>query len=87
MDSEFLKKMLKPKMKQLMKKGYILRNDWLKYSAGIANYAYDETEDRCVYYQLEKFLLNPPSGRPTKFINKMKTSQDALSSYFNGLIK
>ena len=70
-----------------MKKGYILRNDWLKYSAGIASYAYDETDDKCVYYQLEKFLLSPPSGRPTKFINKTKTSQDALSSYFNGLFK
>jgi hypothetical protein len=87
LDIESINKHRKPKVKHLMKKGYILRNDWLKYSAGIANYAYDETDDRCVYYQLEKFLLNPPSGRPTKFINKMKTSQDALSSYFNGLIK
>ena len=38
MDSEFLKKMSKPKTKQLMKKGYVLKNDWLKYSEGVANY-------------------------------------------------
>ena len=87
LDIDMINKHKKAKVKQMMKKGYVLKNDWLKYSEGIANYAYDETEDRCVYYQLNKFLTNPPSGRPTKFINKMRTSEDALSSYFNILVK
>ena len=87
LDIDMINNHKKTKVKQMMKKGYVLKNDWLKYSEGIANYAYDETEDRCVYYQLNKFLTNPPSGRPTKFINKMRTSEDALSSYFNILVK
>ena len=77
--------MKKPKHQIMMKKGFILKNDWLQYSQGITKDAYKETDDKCVYYQLEQFLLNPPTGNPTKFINKSKTSEEALFKYFNDL--
>ena len=57
-----------PRERQPMRRSYVLRNDWLKYAHGIAEYAYDQTDGMCVYHQLTTFLLNPPSGNPTKFI-------------------
>ena len=55
----------------------------MAYSKGIMKEAYEQTDNKCVYYQLEKFLSNPPSGNPTKFINKQRLSQEALYNYFN----
>lgn len=68
--------------RQLMRRGYILRNDWLKYSHGIAKTAYDETDDKCVYHQLTEYLLNPPSGNPSKFLNKRRITEDSLFLFF-----
>ena len=61
---------------------FALKNDWLKYSHGIAQCAYDDSEGKCVYHQLDLFLNNPPTGRPTKFISKEHTSQEALHNFF-----
>jgi len=84
MDTQVLQeKYKKTKSKIMMKNAFILKNDWLLYSQGIMKEAYEETENKCVYYQLEKFLLNPPSGNPTQFINRQRTSQEALYNYFN----
>lgn len=63
--------------------GYILRNDWLKYSEDIAAYSFDKTDNKCVYHQLSAYFLNPPSGRPTKFINKKRMSPEAIHDYLN----
>ena len=84
MDTQVLQeKYKKPRSKVMMKNSFILKNDWLSYSKGIMKEAYEETENKCVYYQLEKLLLNPPTGNPTKFINRERTSQEALYNYFN----
>ena len=75
MDTQVLQeKYKKPRSKVMMKNAFILKNDWLSYAKGIMKEAYEETENKCVYYQLEKFLLNPPSGNPTQFINRQTTS-------------
>ena len=73
--------------RQPMRRQFVLRNDWLKYSHGIASYAYDETNGTCVYHQLEQFLLDPPTGNPTKFIAKRRTSQEALVCFFQSYIQ
>jgi hypothetical protein len=80
----FDKKKLKPKAPEniMMKEGYILKNDWLRYSKGICEKAFEETENKCVYYQLSNFLLNCPTGRPTKFVDGKKMSEDALFEFF-----
>ena len=44
------------------------------------------TDDVCVYYQLTKYLLEPPSGNPTKFILKRRTSEEALFKFFEQYI-
>jgi hypothetical protein len=66
-----------------MRRAFIIKNDWLKFAKGISQTAYETTDDQCVYNQLEHFLANPPSGRPTKFISQGKkaTSQN-LFQYF-----
>ena len=84
MDTSILQdKYKKLKSKRMKKNAFILKNDWLAYSKGIMKEAYEQTDNKCVYYQLEKFLSNPPSGNPTKFINKQRLSQEALDNYFN----
>ena len=87
MDTNKIKKENKPKKKQMMKRGFILKNDWWRYAEGISNDAYTETDDKCVYYQLNKFLLNPPTGNPTKFISHKRTSEQSIHEYFNNLIE
>jgi len=64
-----------------MKNASILKNSWLKYAVHIAEYAYDETTDICVYHQLSKFLLDPSSGLPTKFIDKQRVSPEAIFNF------
>jgi DNA replication protein DnaC len=64
-----------------MKNAGILKNSWLNYADHIAEYAYDETPDICVYHQLSKFLLDPPSGLPTKFIDKQRVSPEAIFNF------
>ncbi len=61
-----------------MKLGYVLKLDWLKYAHGIAQTAYEQTDDKCVPHQLREFLLHPPSKRPTKFIDRVKTKDAVL---------
>ena len=33
-----------------MKRSFVLKNDWLFYAKSIAKYAFDKTDDMCVYY-------------------------------------
>ena len=86
MNTDKLIKDRKIKIKQPMRRSYVLRNDWLKYSSGIANSAYEETEDRCVYNQLTKYLLNPPTGNPSKFVGGRRTSEESLFMFFKETI-
>ena len=72
----------RPVTHQPMTRAFALKNDWLKYSHGIAQSAYNDSEGKCVYHQLDSFLNNPPTGRPTKFICKENTSQKALYHFF-----
>ena len=75
-----------PKTQQMMKRAYVLRNDWLRYAHGIAEYAYKNADGRCVYAQLTEFLLNPPSGNPTKFIGGRRVSEDAIFFFFKQFV-
>ena len=85
---EFMKLNIKntSKLTHLMKRGFILKNDWLPYAKSISENAFHQTDDKCVYYQLEKFLLDPPTGRPTKFIDSMRMGENTLFEYFNHLV-
>ena len=65
-----------------MKRAFVLRNDWLAYSHGIAEYAYDQTDGTCVYHQLNKFLLDPPTGDPNRVIRGKPTSEETLFEFF-----
>ena len=67
-----------------MTRSFVLQNDWLKYSHGIADYAYKNSDGKCVYYQLTEFLLNPPTANPTQYIGGKRTSQEALYHFFEG---
>ena len=75
-----------------MKCFFVLRNDWLTYSHGIAKYAYDNTEGRCVYHQLTKYLLDKEDGRrSTEFIpflsgGKHRTSEETLFAFFREFV-
>lgn len=73
----------KPQSKRMMKNAFILKNDWLKYAESISPEAYKNTNGECVYYQLEKFLLTPPAGNPTKFLFGKRINKDTLFNYFN----
>ena len=64
-----------------MKNGVILKNSWLRYAKDISEKAYEITPNICAYTQLSFFLLNPTSGRPTKFIDGVKTSPDAIFKF------
>ena len=86
MDVETLEQNQLPTLRQPMKRSYVLRNDWLTFSHGIAQYAYDKTDGTCVYHQLNKFLLDPPTGRPSKYINYEPTSEESLFEFFNNYV-
>ena len=73
---------IRPVTHQPMTRAFALKNDWLRHSHGIAQSAYDDSEGKCVYHQLDLFLNNPPTGRPTKFISRENTSQEALYNFF-----
>ena len=73
---------VRPVVHQPMTRDVALKNDWLKFSHGIAQSAYDDSGGKCVYHQLDLFLNNPPTGRPTRFINKEHTSQQSLFNFF-----
>lgn len=84
MDTEVLKKK-KERSKVMMKKAFVLKNSWLRYAESIAKEAYENTKDECVYYQLEKFLLKPPAGNPTKFLNGKRINKEVLFNYFQNI--
>ena len=72
-----------PAVKEKMKNAFILKNDWLAYSKGISKTAYEETNNNCVYYQISKYLLNENGGRrPTKFIERVRTSEECLYEFW-----
>ena len=59
----------------MMKRSFVLKTDWLQYSSGISQSAYEESDnDYCVYRQLEEILLHPKTGIPKKRINGTKVS-------------
>ncbi len=83
MDTDFYENNSLPVNQQPMRRAFVLKNDWLKYAEGIADSAFEETSNTCVYHQLARFLLNPPTGRPTQFIlPKQKTSEKSIFNYF-----
>ena len=50
-------------IRHMMKRCFILQTDWLQYSQGISQSAYEESDnDCCVYRQLEKVSLNLKTG-------------------------
>ena len=76
-----------PPSQHLMKRSFILKNDWLTYSYGISKNAFEESNnDRCVYNQLENILLHPKSGISKKRINGKKVTQESLFEYFQEII-
>lgn len=68
MDVPKLEQNKKPKIKQRMRRSFVLANNWLKYSHGIAKSAYETTDNRCVYNQLVQYLSDPPSNLPSNFV-------------------
>jgi hypothetical protein len=84
MNIETYEKNKKPPGKHLMRKdGYHIRNGWLRFSAGISEKAFHDSNNKCVYYQLVDFLLNPKTGRPTKFLDiGVKMNEENLYQYF-----
>ena len=84
MNIETYNKNKKPPGKQLMRKdGYNLRNGWLRYASGISEKAFHDSNNKCVYYQLVDFLLNPKTGRPTKFLDiGVKMNEENFYQYF-----
>jgi hypothetical protein len=72
--------------KIMMKDAIVLKREWLSFSENIAEKAYEETDGKCVYNQLVDYLINPPSGRPTKFVNGKKVSEEGLFQYFNSIV-
>jgi hypothetical protein len=76
----------------MMRDAVVLRRDWLKYAESIAESAFEETDNTCVYRQLTEYLLNPPNGNPTKFIKftngvakSIRVSENGLFEYFKTL--
>jgi 5-methylcytosine-specific restriction endonuclease McrA/nucleoside-triphosphatase THEP1 len=65
----------------MMTNSIILKDCWLRYAKDISSKAYDQTDKVCVYYQLANFLLNPTSGKPTKFIDRQRVSEEAIYNF------
>ena len=65
----------------MMQNSVILKDCWLRYAKDISSKAFEATENRCVYHQLAHFLLNPTSGKPTKFIDGNRMSEEALYKF------
>ena len=74
---DIVKKQVK-KINIKMKSAYMLKIDWLRYSGSVAKTAYETTNGKCVSHQIRDFLLNPPTNRPTKFVNKVRTEKAIL---------
>ena len=87
MDTDTMK--IIPDIRHMMKRCFILKTDWLQYSQGISQSAYEEESDNdcCVYRQLENVLLNPKTGIAKKRINGAKVSQQSLFYYFVNIIR
>jgi len=67
MNIEAYRSLIRDQNTHLMRKddNIIIKNTWLKYGQGIYKKAFKNSNNKCVYC-----LLNPQSGRPTKFISK-----------------
>jgi hypothetical protein len=65
----------------MMMNNVIVKDCWLRYANDISSKAFEPTNNICVYYQLANFLLNPTSGQPTKFIDKLHVSEEALYKF------
>ena len=87
MNTTKLAKSKKPKIKQRMRRSFVLANHWLKYAHGISESAYEESGNKCVYHQLVEYLSNPPSNLPSNFISytnskKQHLSEESLYRFF-----
>lgn len=77
----------RPEKTQLMRSGsIILSKEWLQYAKGVSSKAFEETEDKCCYYQLSYILNNAPSGRNQQYIGhrgkNQKTNPDGIFTLF-----
>ena len=71
----------------MMRRSFVLKTDWLKYSEGISEKAFqDNDEDMCVYNQLEEILLRPKTGIPKKYIMGKVINKHNLFLYFQYII-
>ena len=87
MNTTALVKSTKRKIKQRMRRSFVLANHWLKHSHGIAQTAYDDADNKCVYHQLIEYLSNPPSNLPSPFIYykvgpRKPLSEESLYRFF-----
>ena len=87
MNEERYRNLIRNQNTHLMRRdGFIIKNTWLKYGQGISKKAFENSNNKCVYYQLLDYLLNPKTGRPTKFISKgTRMSEQNLFEYFKHL--
>ena len=81
-----IKDISRDKNTHLMRKdGFIIKNTWLKYGQGISKKAFENSNNKCVYNQLVDYLLNPKTGRATKFISKgLRMNEENLYLFFKG---
>jgi hypothetical protein len=68
---------------QLMTSGRtIIAKEWLQYAKNVSPDAFVETNNECCYYQLSKFLNNPPSNKEQKSFkygsDKFKTDSSSF---------
>jgi hypothetical protein len=87
MNTKKLIKNMKPKIKQRMRRSFVLANHWLKYSSKISKTAYEETNNKCVYHQLVNYLSDPPSNLPSDYVyftdsKKQPLSEESLYRFF-----
>lgn len=77
----------------LMTSSFILRHDWLKYSHGISEDAYVNSDDQCVYFQLLKYVTHMDrsrkyTGRPNIRLNGKKlNSEEVIFDFLQNIIK
>lgn len=70
-------------MNELMTRAFVLRDDWVSFSEGICEKAYETTDNRCVYHQLCDYLLRDEgSRRPNKFLRRQRLTEETLYEFF-----
>ena len=88
MDEERFQRMARESEIQLMMSGRtIIAKEWLQFAKNVSPDAFVETDNECCYYQLSKFLNNPPSNKEQKSFkygsDKFKTDKEGLFKFFS----